>query len=215
MTENFGITSVNLPGKVRFGTVGSVWPNTKVMISAEGEILTKSEANMLGYYKQPEQTAEMIDEKGWLHTGDKGELSKDGYLRITGRIKDLFKTSKGKYVSPSQMEEFFGRSNLVDQVCVLGSGLSQPIALIVLSDLGKKSDREHIHGNISELMKFVNQKVDAHERLDHIVVLNDDWSIESGILTPTLKIKRNVIEKMYETKISKWILTKEFVIFNS
>jgi long-chain acyl-CoA synthetase len=215
MTENFGITSVNLPGKTRFGTVGSVWPNTKVMISAEGEILTKSEANMLGYYKQPEQTAEMIDKNGWLHTGDKGELSKDGYLKITGRIKDLFKTSKGKYVSPSQLEGFFTMSNLVEQVCVLGSGLSQPIALIILSDLGKKAEHEYIQQHISELLKYVNHKVDAHERLDHIVVLNDDWSVESGILTPTLKIKRNVIEKMYEPKINKWLLTKDFVIFNS
>lgn len=215
MTENFGITSFNLPGKVRFGTVGQIWGNTKVMISSEGEILSKSEANMLGYYKQPEQTAEMIDENGWLHTGDKGELGTDGYLRITGRIKDLFKTTKGKYVSPSQLEEFFITSPLVEQVCVLGSGLPQPIALIILSEIGKNSEVKYIKDNISELMKFVNQKVDAHERLDHTVVLKDDWSIESGILTPTLKLKRNVIEKMYEPKMGIWTRTREFVIFNS
>ncbi len=215
MTENFGITSFNLPGKVKFGTVGSVWPNTKVMISSEGEILAKSEANMMGYYKEPIQTAEMIDEQGWLHSGDKGELGEDGYLRITGRIKDLFKTTKGKYVSPTQLEEFFTTCNLVEQVCVLGSGLSQPIALVILSDLGKKAEHGHIQKNISELLKFVNQKVDAHERLDHIVILKDEWSVENGILTPTLKIKRNVVEKMYDVKINGWIQTKKAVILNA
>lgn len=170
---------------------------------------------MLGYNKQPEQTAEMIDADGWLHTGDKGELSNDGYITITGRIKDLFKTTKGKYISPAQLEGYFSKCTLVEQVCVLGSGLSQPIALIVLSDLGKQSAQGHLQENISELMKFVNQKVDAHERLDRIVILKDDWSVESGILTPTLKIKRNVIEKLYEPKIRNWMLTKDFVIFNS
>lgn len=214
MTENFGISSFNMPGKIKYGTVGTIWPNTKVTISADGEILTKSEANMLGYYKEPEKNAEILDAEGWIHTGDKGTIGEDGYLKITGRIKDFFKTSKGKYVSPAQLEELFVLCELVEQVCVLGSGLSQPIALVILSELGKKAEQAHVQQNISELMKFVNQKVDAHERLERIVVLSDEWTIENGILTPTLKIKRNVIEKNYEQKLNQWVNHPHLVIFS-
>lgn len=213
MTENFGVSTFNLPGKNRYGTVGTIWPNTQIKIAESGEILTKSEANMLGHYREPEKTAEVIDSEGWLHTGDKGALDQDGYLKITGRVKDLFKTSKGKYIAPSRLEEFFVSSELVEQVCVLGSGLAQPIALVLLSQIGKETSEGNIQENISELMKFINQKVEAHERLDRIVILSDDWSIANGFLTPTLKIKRNVVESNYAPKIDEWACAKELVVF--
>ncbi len=213
MTENFGISSFNLPGKIRYGTVGTIWPNTQIKIIQDGEILSKSEANMLGYYREPEKTDEVIDSEGWLHTGDKGSLDQDGYLKITGRMKDLFKTSKGKYIAPALLEEFFAASEMIEQVCVLGASLAQPIALVILSQIGKESAEGKVHANISELMKFINEKVEAHERLDRIVILKDDWSIANGFLTPTLKIKRNVIEKNYELKIDQWATAKELVYF--
>lgn len=213
MTENFGVSTFNLPGKIRYGTVGTIWPNTQIKISEDGEILTKSEANMRGYYREPEKTAEVIDSEGWIHTGDKGALDQDGYLKITGRVKDLFKTSKGKYIAPARIEEFFVSSELVEQVCVLGSGLAQPIALVLLSQIGKETSEGNVQENISELMKFINQKVEAHERLDRIVILNDDWSIANGFLTPTLKIKRNVVETNYGPKIDQWACAKELVVF--
>jgi long-subunit acyl-CoA synthetase (AMP-forming) len=213
MTENFGVSSFNLPGKIRYGTVGTIWPNTQIKIAQDGEILSKSDANMLGYYREPEKTAEVIDSEGWLHTGDKGVLDQEGYLKITGRVKDLFKTSKGKYIAPAILEEFFVASEMVEQVCVLGAGLAQPIALVILSQIGKEAAEENVHENISELMKFINKKVEAHERLDRIVILKDDWSIANGFLTPTLKIKRNVVEKNYEFKIDQWAVASESVFF--
>lgn len=213
MTENFGITSFNSPGKVRFGTVGAIFPKTQCKISHEGEILTRSTSNMIGYFKEEEKTKEMIDNDGWIHTGDLGELSQDGFLKVTGRMKDLFKTSKGKYIAPSVLENHFLKHGYIEQVCVVGDGLPQPLALVVLSEQGRQLEQDDVFKIFKQELIVLNEKVHNFERVSTIVIVGDDWSTESGILTPTLKIKRNVVEKKYQEKIKVWSEDSLKIIF--
>jgi len=205
MTENFGVSNLNLPETKRYGTVGKPFkPNTEVKISEEGEILAKSEAIMLGYYKDPDKTKEMIDAQGWLHTGDKGEFDKEGFLKVTGRVKDAFKTTKGKYVTPTKIEGLFEMCEVIEHVCVMGSGLPAPIAVVILNESGKKMEKETIQVHLKTTMEHVNKTVENYEILSHVVVIQDEWSVANGILTPTLKLKRNVVEKKYSQDLITW-----------
>lgn len=202
MTENLAYgPSLNLPGAVKIGTVGSIaaMPNTEVKITAEGEIITRSPSLMSGYYLEPEKTAETIRD-GWLHTGDKGEIDDEGYLTITGRIKDVFKTSKGKFVQPCKIEGLLQHNNLIEQVCVAGSGEPQPICLIELTAAAQQTlpnNRQAIEESIRATFNHVNQQVEHHEMLDRCFIIADSWTPENGLLTPTMKIKRNIVEKHY------------------
>lgn len=202
MTENLAYgPALNLPGAVKIGTVGSItaMPNTEIKITDEGEIITRSPTLMTGYYLEPEKTAETIRD-GWLHTGDKGEIDNEGYLSITGRIKDVFKTSKGKFIQPNKIECLLQHNPLVEQVCVLGSGAPQPVCLIELSEAGKalaEEDKQAFEVRLKEALKQVNQEVEHHEILDRAFIISDTWTPENGLLTPTMKIKRNIIEKHY------------------
>jgi long-chain acyl-CoA synthetase len=212
MTENFGIATFNQPGRIKWGTVGSIWGNTEISISSEGEIKSRSKANMIGYFKELEKTREVLDEQGWLSSGDKGVLTEDGYLKITGRVKDLFKTSKGKYISPAHLESFFSPSQIIEQVCVVGAGLEQPLALINLSDAAKKKENAIILEELIQMMKKLNENVENFEQLHRIVIIEEIWSVDNGFLTPTLKLKRNEIEKKYGIHFGKWVQSKEKVI---
>lgn len=213
MTENFGVSNLALPGATRYGTVGKVFtPNTEVKISEAGEVLARSDANMVGYYKNEEKTKEAIDSEGWLHTGDQGEFDKDGFLKITGRMKDAFKTSKGKYVTPTKVEGHFEMCEFVEQVCVMGTGLPQPVALVVLSEIGLKATEEQVNQEMSEMIKHVNSVVDNFERLSHVIIVKDEWSIDTGLVTPTLKLKRNIVEQKYSPLLDKWIKTDSKIV---
>lgn len=214
MTENFCYGTINFPGRVRLGTVGQTWPHAETKIAGNGEILLRSKANMLGYYKENEQTKQVLDENGWLHTGDQGEVDSEGYLKITGRVKELFKTAKGKYVAPNPIEKLFAKCTYIEQICVLGSGYPQPMALAVLSESGAKEDRSKLNQVFENLIDEINGEVETFERLNHMTVVSDEWSTESGILTPTMKIKRNVIEKKYGPKLDGWYNKNTAVIWD-
>lgn len=202
MTENLAYgPALNLPGAVKIGTVGSIdaMPNTEVKITEHGEIITRSPTLMTGYYLEPEKTAETLKE-GWLHTGDRGEIDDEGYLTITGRIKDVFKTSKGKFIQPNKIENLLLANTLIEQVCVLGSGAPQPVCLIELSEAGlqlAQEDREAVTSNLAATLKQVNAHIENHEKLDRALIIADTWTPENGLLTPTMKIKRNVVENQY------------------
>jgi long-chain acyl-CoA synthetase len=197
MTENFGVATINLPGEIKYGSVGTSWENGELKIDDNGEILTRSGAQMKEYYKEPQKTAEVVTEDGWLRTGDKGKIEADGYMYITGRVKDLFKTAKGKYVAPSPIEKLFSTSSIVEQVCVIGQGLPSPFAVINLSEYGKGISKEEIDQRIDLLKEKVNHQLESFEKLSKIIIANEDWSVENGILTPTMKIKRNKVEDLY------------------
>lgn len=202
MTENLAYgPALNLPGAVKIGTVGSItaMPNVEIKITDEGEIITRSPSLMTGYYLEPEKTAETIKD-GWLHTGDRGEIDSEGYLKITGRIKDVFKTSKGKFVQPSKIEGLMQKDNYIEQICVAGSGESQPIGLIELSEVAKAQlpdAAKEIEERIMNTMAEVNKELEHHEVVERLFVISDVWTPENGMLTPTMKIKRNQVEKHY------------------
>lgn len=158
---------------------------------------------MDGYYKDEEETNKTIID-GWLHTGDEGAIDEDGFLTITGRVKDIFKTSKGKYVAPSPIEMKLSANKNLEQICVVGDGLPQPIVLVVLSERGKAKTKEDLVASLSKTMEVVNPKLDKHEKLHNIVVVAEDWTIENKLLTPTMKIKRNAIEKIYKSNYEVW-----------
>ena len=214
MTENFCVATFNFPGQIKFGSVGVNWDKGEIKIDDNGEILTKSPATMVGYYKEPGKTAEVITEDGWLRTGDKGKFTDSGHLYITGRVKDLFKTSKGKYVAPNPIEKMFAINEDVEQVCVMGAGMPQPFAIVTLSEIGQAKSREEVLERLQGLLKTINGKVEHWEALSKIIVANDEWTPESGILTPTMKIKRNEVEKKYEPHVTAWHDKKESVLFN-
>jgi long-subunit acyl-CoA synthetase (AMP-forming) len=166
---------------------------------------------MLGYFKDPQKTAETITADGFLRTGDKGEQDADGRLRLTGRLKEIFKTSKGKYVAPAPIENRLAEHASIEQVCVVGDGLAAPIGLCVLSvaDEAPKA----LHASLERWMEQVNQTLDKHERLRQLVVVKDSWAVENGFLTPTLKIKRNVIESTYGAHFQAWSERSESVLW--
>jgi len=180
-----------------------------VKISEEGEILIKSPATMMGYYKQPELTAECYTEDGYFKTGDRGERDEKGRLKITGRVKELFKTSKGKYVAPAPIENLLNNHPEVELCCVTGSGNPHPYALILPAEelrpkLRDPAERERFENELNALLKSVNDEVEAFERLGFLVVVKDAWAIENGFLTPTMKIKRSAIEDNYGPQSEGW-----------
>jgi long-chain acyl-CoA synthetase len=203
MTENLAWATSNIE-EVRFGTIGKPWRNVQFRLSPEGEIQTKGDTTMIGYYKNPEVTKEAFTEDGYLKSGDIGEIDKDGFVTITGRIKDQFKTDKGKYISPQPIELMFSSNGDVEQVCVVGMGVPQPLALIVLSAAGKTKSKEEIANSISATIEHVNKDLENYERLNAAVIMNSDWTIENGLLTPSLKVKRNEVEKIHLPKYPHW-----------
>ena len=203
MTENTCYSHVSFKNKIKIGSVGQALPYCEVKLSEGNEILIKHDALMDGYYKEEGQTNETI-KNGWLHTGDEGEIDENGFLTITGRVKDIFKTSKGKYVAPSPIEMKLSANKNIEQVCVVGNGLPQPIALITLSEIGLSILKEDLIKSLEKTLKIVNTKLDGHERIHNIVLVNEEWNISNKLLTPTMKIKRNSIEKKYKEHYSIW-----------
>jgi len=168
---------------------------------------------MVGYYKEPALTAETIDSDNWIHTGDVGELDSENYLKITGRVKEMYKTSKGEYVAPAQIEFGFADNNFIEQICVVGNHLPQPIALIVLSDLGKATDKQVVRESLETTMQELNPRLKSYERVQRIIVLKEPWTVDNNKMTPTLKIKRGVIEKEFAPKLEAWYNKQETIVW--
>ena len=218
MSENFAYSHISLPGRSRVGYVGEPLPGVEQRISEIGEIEVKSPANMMGYYKDEEKTKESFTEDGFLLTGDRGEIDEKGRLKITGRTKEIFKTSKGKYVAPAPIENKLISHDEIEMVCVAGAECPQPHALIHLSEdaLPKRDDpeyRKELEESLKTLLEKVNATVDPHEALQFAVVVKDTWGIENGFLTPTMKIKRDVIEGQYKDQLDGWYAGRSKVIW--
>lgn len=218
MSENFNYSHLTMPGRGRAGFIGHPYPDVDCRLSDEGEILVKSPGNMLGYYKQPELTKEVFTDDGYLKTGDRGTVDEDGRLKITGRVKELFKTSKGKYVAPAPIENHLNNDERVELSVVAGSGHPVTHAVIQLSeDLLPKLDnpgvKDEITTKLESLLKATNGKIEEYEKVGFIVVAKDRWTIEDGQLTPTMKIKRNTIEAMYADKLDDWYKAGQKVIW--
>lgn len=214
MTENCGGCTLMPAGDIRPGTVGKPLPNVEVKINPEnGEVLMRAPWLMQGYYNAPEKTAEVLRD-GWLHTGDQGEIDpKTGHLRLTGRVSDTFKSAKGKFIVPAPIEWGFAGNTLIEQICITGLAIPQPIALAVLSEIGLRTSRETVESSIRQSLEAVNRELPNYERLKAVVIFREPWSVENGILTPTMKIRRDVLAKRYEAQLPGWYEQKEDIIW--
>ncbi len=197
MTENNIYATASLPKANRLGAVGRAMPGADMRLSEDGEIQFRHAGVTQGYYKDPEKTAELFTADGWLRTGDKGRIDEDGYLYITGRVKDIFKTLKGKYVAPAPIEGALARNTDIDQLCFVGTGLKQPIMVITLSQQGAEKPRAECEKGLIAEISNVNSTLEAHEQIAKIFVAKDAWTIDNNIMTPTMKVKRNEVEKRY------------------
>jgi long-chain acyl-CoA synthetase len=210
MTESSAATAVNLPGRFKFGTVGPALPGTELRIAEDGELLVRGPGVMRGYHGLPEATAEALDDDGWLHTGDIGEVDPEGFLRITDRKKDMIKTSGGKYVAPQAIEVVFkGACALASQIVVHGDGRNYCTALVTLDpdaltqwaehrgvsgDYAELSQHSDVHAEVAKAIELVNGRVNRWETIKDFRILEHDLTIEAGELTPSLKVKRRVVE---------------------
>jgi long-chain acyl-CoA synthetase len=213
MTEDCIMSHFNLPGANRFGKVGPPLPGVTSKLSEEGEVLVKNPSLMKGYYKEPELTAAMFTGDGFLKTGDLGEFDHDGWLSITGRLKDQFKTDKGKYVSPAPIELEFLKNPFVEQICVVGTGIPHPIALIILSAAGNLKDKSEVEDSLEATIRSVNPSLASHEKVAKCVIMKEEWSTENGLMTPTLKVKRNRVEAIHQPFYREWFEREEIVVY--
>ena len=199
MTENLAYGTLNYPfNPQKIGTIGKPGEGVDLKISEIGEILVEGDGLMSGYYKDEAQTKESFDEEGYFKTGDKGEIDSNGYVKITGRVKDIFKTSKGKYVTPVPIECKFGENPNIEQICITGTALTQPVALVVLSPEARELGQEVMTTNLEETRQHINKSLESHARIGHIIVLKDEWTVDNGLLTPTLKFKRHELESRFK-----------------
>jgi long-chain acyl-CoA synthetase len=220
MTENFSYSHASVSGEARVGYVGSTYPGVHCRISPEGEVQVKSPGQMMGYYKEPELSAACMTEDGYLKTGDRGEIDEKGRLRLTGRVKELFKTSKGKYVAPVPIENQLQVHPSVESVCVTGNGQPQPHALVLLSEEARKRTaggdevvRKELAAALSAHLDEVNKGLDPHEQVEFLAVVNEVWSVDNGFLTPTLKLKRAAIEAKYGAASTGWYEQRKKVLW--
>ncbi|WP_411031893.1 AMP-binding protein [Spongiimicrobium sp. 3-5] len=213
MTEDCIVSHTNLPGANKIGTVGKPLPGVQAKLSAEGEVCIKNNCLMTGYYNAPEITKQTFTEDGYLRTGDIGEYDHDGYLTLTGRVKDQFKTDKGKYISPAPIELALSKNTDIDQICIVGTGIPQPIALITPSLSGKAKNRDDFTAGLIKTMHEVNPSLEKHEKIEKIVVMKEDWTVENGLTTPTLKVKRSSIEKIHQSYYKSWFSEEELIIY--
>ena len=215
LTETSPVIAVNNPltGEMKIGTVGPVLEGFKVKIAEDGEILCKGPGLMLGYYKEPKLTEEVIDEDGWFHTGDIGMLEEGQYLKITDRKKEIFKLSGGKYIAPQLIENRLKTSNLIEQVMVIGENEKFASALILPNfPLLHEwcSENKILFENNDELIKIpevvdqirnevkeINKNLGVHEQINRLRLVTDEWSPATGELSPTLKLRRNVVAERY------------------
>jgi long-chain acyl-CoA synthetase len=219
MTENCGVSHATLPGRQRPGTVGLPYDGVQSRLDpVTSEIQVRAPCLMLGYYREPELTRAAMTDDGWLRTGDKGALDGEGNLRITGRVKDLFKTSKGKYVAPAPIEDKLVMHGAIEACCVTGANLGQPLALAMLNAPAQQKaagaeGRAELEVSLAAHLKAINDTLDPHEQLDCLVLTTQPWTVENDLITPTFKVKRNRIEDLFASHYDAWVGARKKVIW--
>ena len=204
MTESFAYSTLNYPFRAdKIGSVGNAGPGIELKVADDQEIMVRSKGMFSGYYKNDIATQESFDSEGWLHTGDIGFIDDQGYLTIQGRKKDTFKTAKGKFVAPVPIEKKLFEYSRVEMMCLIGLGLPFPILLVVPHDF-PNFDRKRYEKTTQKVISKMNSELESHEQIKGVLMINDPWSIENGILTPTLKIKRHVLEQKYHDVGQNW-----------
>ena len=197
-TEAMGLTA-NTHEARKVGSIGRANGNVEVRASEEGELQVKAAGLSPGYYKQPDKTAETFVD-GWVFTGDKCYIDDDGFVFITGRVKDYFKTIQGKFVAPPPIEAAFSDNVHTEQQCLLGRGYSKTVMVCVLSSIAQTLPREQVEQDLLAAVTRVNDEIEKHARIGALIVSQELWSIENTMLTPTMKIRREQVEKAFGEK---------------
>ena len=219
LTENCALSHITAPGQ-DIGTVGRPYDGVECRIDPDsGEILVKSAATMTSYYLQPELTQKAFSPDGYLRTGDQGVIDARGVLKVTGRVKDLFKTSKGKYVAPAPIEDALVMHAAVEACCVAGANLGQPLALVMLNQEAQQaaadaSSRQALEQSLAAHLDSINARLDPHEQLDCIVITREAWTVDNDLITPTFKVKRNRIEDLFAKNYDAWVGMRKKVIWH-
>jgi long-chain acyl-CoA synthetase len=187
----------------RIGSIGKPIGEVEIRLTEEGELVVRADGCTPGYYKQPEKTAELIRD-GWLYTGDKARVDEDGFVFLTGRVKDYFKTIQGKFVAPPPIESDFAMNPHTEQHCLLGRGYSKTVMVAVLNEASRqlaKASRERaeeeIAGAIQQAVESINGALEKHARIGAVILASEEWTIDNEVLTPTLKIRREKVEERY------------------
>jgi len=219
LTETL-VTHIPKPGRVRPGYVGGALDVVEVMLGENSELLIKSPMNMLGYYKDPQLTQEALTPDGFFRTGDLVYLDPDGQVKIIGRLKEQFKTSKGKYVAPAPIESELMAHPAIEACCVMGAGLPRAFALVVLSPDARNGcvspgERKALEESLRARMEELNAQLDPHERLNFIAIVDGPWTIGNELITPTLKIKRAAVEARYQPLVNEWERLNRPVVWES
>ena len=210
LVEAYGMTEVC--GGITYGvdpdtphdSVGRVFPGCEVKIDpSSGEILLRAPFVMTGYYNEPELTQKVLKD-GWMHSGDRGEMDENGFLKVTGRINDAFKTNKGEYIVPNKMEDEIGKNENAAFVCVCGLTSPQPLALVGLSEIAQNKPPKDIEHSLLNTLAKVNLHALKHEVISTIVIIKEPWTESSGMITPTMKVKRNVVDEKFKHKYLNW-----------
>jgi long-chain acyl-CoA synthetase len=221
MSENLAVSHLTLAGQNQEGSVGPPYPGVQARLDAvTGEIQTRSGAQMQGYYKEPAMSQAALTVDGWLRTGDQGQVDVHGNLHITGRLKDLFKTSKGKYVAPAPIEDRLGMHAAVEACIVTGANLGQPLGMVMLNaqaaqDSVNTDARTALERSLEAHLRSVNAALDPHEQLACLIVVTTPWSVDNDIVTPTFKVKRSRIEAVYANEFEGWEASGRKVIWQT
>lgn len=192
-SEDLAMSTRGKPGEIKLGTVGRAIPGVELKISDEGELLTRSKMQMSGYYKDPEATKKVFTEDGFMHTGDMATIDNEGYLTVLGRLNDPFKTDKGEFVNPIPLEGEFGKNSYIEQCCLIGMTLPQPVLIAVISEAAHNLDPKEVEKSLINTLSSINRSLKSYEKVAHIVIVKDAWTPENLMLTPTLKLKRHSI----------------------
>jgi len=201
MTENCAACTFMKVSESKPGSVGRPQGGGEIKIDPETqEILMRAPYMMKGYYKSPKKSAETLKD-GWLHTGDQGRIDDEGFLFITGRVKDTFKTSKGEFIVPAPIEEKFSENSDIEQLCLLGLGVPQPVLAVVPSELGLQKSRAALSESLTATLDAANEVLPNYQRVSTIVVAKEPFTIENGTLTPTLKVKRSKVNEQYRERL--------------
>lgn len=218
MSEDLAYSHLSKPGYAAAGYVGVPLDGVQVKLSDAGEILINSPGKMFGYYKAEDLTKDSFTEDGFFKTGDRGHREENGMLKITGRVKEIFKTSKGKYISPAPIENIINNDENIELSCVSGLGYPQPYAQVQLAEDIRNNltdaKKSEVTQALNELLNLVNSRVEHHERLQFIAVTAEEWTASNGCLTPTMKIRRSAIEDVTKGKLDGWYDSSDKVIWS-
>lgn len=212
-TEDCYVTHSNFPGTHKIGSVGKLLSGMESKLSDQGEVLIKNNNLMKGYYKDSERTKKVFTIDGFLKTGDIGEYDTDGYLTIIGRLKNTFKTDKGKYISPEYIESKLSENINIQYACIVGIGLPQPIALVTLSPTGKRKIKQQVTESIMKTTYLINNALENQEKIEKVIILKKDWKEDFNFITTTMKLKRGNIEKKFSPFYKKWYKIEDKLIY--